>query len=61
MCLRFVQAYKSKWINCMCCTHWDTEDFVCVDKAEQDTRERVRSFDEFERLMVTSRTVVGLV
>ena len=60
-CLEFVKAWDSEYINCHTCRYWDREELTCIDKEEIAARNKVRAFDAIEKLMVTSRTVVGMV
>lgn len=60
-CRDFIALYKTKGITCFSCKHWNYDDFVCMDKEELEARRNAMAFDETERLMVSSRTVVGMV
>jgi len=58
-CLEFVAAYRSSRVNCMTCAHWNSDDFVCMDKDELAKREKENIFDEMSQMMRRNRAVAG--
>ena len=60
-CKKFIADYKSDHINCFTCQLWDREEFVCRDDAYLQKRDREIEMDGMNRMMRSSRTIVGLL
>ncbi|MDP4158213.1 MAG: hypothetical protein Q8911_00415 [Bacillota bacterium] len=58
-CKEFVEAYKSEYINCFTCRHWDREDFACNEPGELAKRNKVREFNAFDKQMKRNKSVIG--
>ena len=61
MCLSYIAVYYSAKKTCMSCIRWCSDDFVCLDKEENARRRRDNELDGLDKLMRSSRTIVGLL
>jgi len=58
-CLTFIAAYKSEYVNCFSCIHWDREDFICRESEEYKKQNKENRFDRVAKSMANNKPVNG--